>query len=94
MNATAKTFLVAVLAVASAICSALMLANAADERAQPQQGVTQLERVVVVGKRLAPQAQQLAHIDQLPRVVIEGHAEIQHSDTLLAQASCDALLGC
>ena len=92
MNATAKTFLVAVFAVASAAVSALMLAGAADTA--PQQHVVQLERVVVVGKRLAPEAQQVAQIEQLPRVVIEGHRAMPVGDTLVAQASCKAATLC
>lgn len=95
MNATAKTFLVAVFAVASAAVSALMLAGAANDA--PKQEVVKLERVVVVGKRLAPVPQQLAQIErieQLPRVVIEGRRQAKATDSQLAQARCEAVTRC
>ncbi|HEX2012183.1 MAG TPA: hypothetical protein VJN44_14710 [Roseateles sp.] len=64
MHSSAKTFLTAVLAVASAAVMALVLAD----RSAPSErhAVVQLERVVVEGKR-APQT-----VAQLPRVVIVG----------------------
>ena len=93
MNATAKTFLIAVFAVASAAVSALMLAGSATATA-PQQDVAQSERVVIVGKRLAPEAQQLAHVEQLPRVMIEGRRQSVSTDTLVAQAGCTAVERC
>lgn len=67
MNSTAKTFLTALIAVASAATMALLLA----EQTVPQNlhtTVVQLEPVLVVGQRTAISEP----VTQLPRVVVAG----------------------
>lgn len=70
-----STLLTAVGAVTAAVVLALSLAEPA-QLVAPQQPVEQLERVVVVGKRM--------HIEQLPRVVVEGR---RFDGQALAQAN-------
>jgi hypothetical protein len=65
MNATAKTVFTALLAIASAATLTLAQAQAAAPKVQ------QLERVVVTGKRLAPEQRA---VQVLPRVVVSGTA--------------------
>jgi len=64
MNSTAKTFLTAVIAVASAATMALVLAD--QTAPQNLHTVVQLEPVLVLGQRSA------APPVQLPRVVVAG----------------------
>lgn len=65
MNIAAKTFVLAIVSVATAAAIGVGLAN---RTAAPATQIVKLERVVVVGKRADAQV-----VAQLPRVVIEGH---------------------
>lgn len=76
MNSTAKTFLTAVIAVASAATMALVLA---DQTAPQNLHTVVLEPVLVLGQRSA------APPVQLPRVVVAGKRR-QAPELLLSQA--------
>lgn len=83
MNAAAKTLFTALIAVAGAAAIGTSMADHLTVTdAQP---VHKLERVVVVGKRMADA--QHAQIVQLPRVVIEGHS---NSYQVASAAQCKA----
>lgn len=64
MNAAAKTFVIALVAVVAAAATGVGLAN---RTAAPATTVVKLERVVVVGKRAETVA-----VVKLPRVVVEA----------------------
>ncbi len=60
----------------------------------PQQPLMQLERVVIVGKS-TPAPQQVAAVQQLPRVLVEGRRAQSQAPLLLARAeACTAPLLC
>ena len=77
MNTAAKTFVVAIAAVAASAAIGVGLAN---HTAAPAADIVKLERVVVIGKRA-----ETAVTAQLPRVVIEGRRAVQ-SDVMVAAA--------
>ena len=66
MNAATKTLFTALIAVAGAAAIGMGLADGLAPQTASQ--VVKLERVVVTGKRMAPEA-----VAQLPRVVVHGH---------------------
>lgn len=60
----------------------------------PQQPLMRLERVVIVGKS-TPAPQQVAAVQQLPRVLLEGRRAQSTAPLLLAKAAvCSAPLVC
>jgi hypothetical protein len=77
MNTTAKTFVIAVAAVAASAAIGVGLAN----RTAATTEIVKLDRVVVVGKRAEKTV-----VAQLPRVVIEGRrASLNNVTVALAQ---------
>ena len=81
MNAAAQTLLIAVTSVAAAAAIGVTLA---DRTAAPAADVVELERVVVVGKRVDLQAPFV--VAKLPRVVIEQRRAAPVDDVKVAQA--------
>ena len=77
MNTAAKTFVVAIAAVAASAAIGVGLAN---HTVAPATDIVKLERVVVIGKRADTSV-----IAQLPRVVIEGRRAV-HSEVTVAAA--------
>ena len=78
MNATAQTLLIAIAAVASAAAIGMGLA---DRAAQSKAEIVQLERVVVVGKRVVEAPVEYV---SLPRVVVTGHSVKPQADVRVA----------
>ena len=81
MNTTAQALIFAVVSVASAAAIGMGLA---DRMAQPKTEIVRLETVVIEGHRVHADAQ-VATVEYLPRVVIEGRA-VQVSDDVQVAA--------
>ena len=77
MNTAAKTFVIAIAAVAASAAIGVGLAN---RTTAPVTEIVKLERVVVVGKRADATV-----VAQLPRVVIEGRRAVV-SEVAMASA--------
>lgn len=77
MNTAAKTFVIAIAAVAASAAVGVSLAN---HTAAPAAEIVKLERVVVVGKHA-----NMRVVAQLPRVVIEGRRAVA-SEVAVASA--------
>ena len=80
MNTSSSLLAIALIAAIGATTFA-----AGYEFAPQQQAVVKLERVVITGKRAAAADMQLARIEQLPRVLIEGRRAAQPASTQVAE---------
>lgn len=86
MSRTAtKTFVVTVV-LALAAATTLALTHQVDGSSASHPAVVKLERVVMVGKRAVPAAEETQQIVRLPQVVIEGRSVLVEKRLAATQA--------